>query len=237
MKRNTMQWLTLSAIVLMVWGAASAWPAQPSAEAKVPVEKSRKNLTPRPVGWSAPDQLEAKELSKKTYPYVDKVLMEDLPFRQQRLRNQGIGLKDIKHSYILLDSPYVDTYENKYGSVRFMHAKHAASLDGDCAVCHHYRPADPAAEENMACRSCHQDAFAKGGDERIGLKAAYHLQCMDCHEKMKKGPVSCEGCHDKKTVDHKDLVKLPADPTPQEVTAECLRCHSDAGEDMLTSAH
>ena len=38
-------------------------------------------------------------------------------------------------------------------------------------------------------------------------------------------------------MNHKDLVKLPADPKPQEVTAECLRCHQDAGEDMLSTAH
>lgn len=237
MTKSTLQRLALAAVVMLVWATAPTWSAGIPTEAAKPIEKSRKNMTPMPEGWVAPDQLEARELARKTYPYVEKVLMEDLPLRQQRLRNLDIGFKDIKRSYILLDSPYADTYDQKYGPVRFMHAKHAASLDGDCAACHHYRPADPEAAETVACRSCHQEAFGGGEVERLGLKAAYHQQCMGCHTDMKKGPVSCEGCHAKRPVDHKELVKLPADPTPQEVTRECLRCHEDAGKDMLTTAH
>ena len=60
---------------------------------------------------------------------------------------------------------------------------------------------------------------------------------MGCHQEMKKGPTGCIECHAKKVPDHKELVKLPKKPTPFQVTIECLRCHQDAGEDMLKSAH
>ncbi len=235
MKKNLQVGLLMLAALAVALGAtAPAWTA--TAPAK-PVEKSRKDMTPKPEGWMPSDQVKAEKLARKQYPYVKDVLMEDLPLRQQRLRNLGIGFKEIKHSYILLDSPYVDTYERKYEPVRFMHSKHAASLGGDCAACHHYRPADSKASETVACRSCHQEAFSGKDTERVGLKAAYHMQCMNCHEKMKQGPVSCEGCHEKRPMDHKELVRLPENPKPQEVTKECLRCHKDAGEDMLTTAH
>ena len=228
----------LAAVAVLAWAGPSLTASAPDAAPQAaPVEKSRKDLIPMPEGWTASDQVKAMELASKQYPYVKDVLKEDLPLRQQRLREKGIGLKDIKHGYLLLDSPLVDTFESKYGPVRFMHGKHAAILDGDCAACHHFRPADPAAEETVACRACHQEAFADPETGRVGLKAAYHMQCMNCHERMKKGPVSCEGCHAKRATDHKDLVKLPENPTPQQVTRECLRCHEDAGQDMLTSAH
>jgi octaheme c-type cytochrome (tetrathionate reductase family) len=235
--RKILGWSALVVAAMVLWAIAPAWTATPPAGKAEPVAKSRKDLTPMPEGWSPVDEVKAEELARVPHPYVEKVLMEDLPLRQQRLRKLGIGPKDMKQSYMLLDSKFVDTYERKYEPVRFMHAKHAAALNGDCASCHHYRPEDPKAPEIMACRSCHQDAFSQKDPKRIGLKAAYHMQCMNCHEKMKKGPVSCEGCHAKRPVDHKDLVKLPENPTPQQVTEECLRCHKQAGEDMLTTAH
>ncbi len=208
-----------------------------TAEDAKPAPKSRKDMTPKPQAWVAEGQLKALELSHVKHAYVKDVLMEDIVLRQQRLRALGLGVKDIKYSFILIDSPYVNTYENKYGRVRFMHTKHAASLNGDCAACHHYRPKDEKAEEIVACSSCHQEAFMEDDQDRVGLKAAYHLQCMGCHEKMSKGPVDCEGCHTKNPVEHKELVKLSADPTPSEVTGECLRCHEDEGAEMLKTAH
>lgn len=235
---SKLNWRLAAAVLVMLLGVGVCGYAAPAPDAKSEaVEKSRKDRVPMPAGWSPEDQVKAEEEAKKAYPFVKDVLMEDLPLRQQRLRKLGLGAKDVKRSYMLLDSPYVDTFERKYEPVRFMHAKHAAALDGDCAVCHHYRPADEKSPETVACRACHQDNRQENGKERIGLKAAYHMQCMNCHEKMKKGPVSCEGCHAKRPVDHKELVKLPENPTPQQVTRECLRCHEQAGEDMLTTAH
>jgi hypothetical protein len=186
--------------------------------------------------WKAGDQEKAKERAAEVVPFVDTVVKECLLCRQQKLRDMGLSVKDITHNYFLLDSPIIKEREDHYGPVRFMHSKHADAIQ-DCALCHHARPTDPEAKETVRCSACHQESFRTDHPDRIGLKAAYHQQCVDCHRNMAKGPVDCTGCHKKNVPDHSELVKLPKDPKPWEVTAECLRCHENAGEDMLTTAH
>ena len=126
MRTTMLRVLATIAVAAVLGASAPALAAVTPAPAAKPVEKSRKNLNPRPEGWEAKHQTEAEKLARKQYPFVKDVLMEDLPLRQQRLRQMGIGYKDVKHSYILLDSPYVDTYDRQYNPVRFMHSKHAA---------------------------------------------------------------------------------------------------------------
>ena len=186
--------------------------------------------------WTAPDQVAALERAKETVPFVDAVMDECKLCRQMRLRETGLGTKDIKHSYFVLNSPIINAVEDHYGPVRFMHSKHAAQIQ-DCAMCHHFRPLDADAGETTRCSACHQEAFRKDHPERIGLKAAYHQQCMGCHKQMDKGPIDCAGCHRKNVPDHTDKIQLAANPEPSQVTSECLRCHQQAGEDMLKSAH
>jgi len=202
--------------------AANPAPAETSASAK--------------ATWLAPDQEAAKKRAQEVVPFVEAVMDECLLCRQQRLRDKGLGVKDQSESYYLLDSPLIRKTEDHYGPVRFMHAKHAV-VTRDCALCHHYRPLDEAATETTRCSACHQEPFQKDHPERLGLKAAYHQQCMGCHQEMNKGPIDCAGCHRKNVPDHKDLIQLAASPEPSRVTAECLRCHQPAGEDMLKSAH
>jgi hypothetical protein len=60
---------------------------------------------------------------------------------------------------------------------------------------------------------------------------------MECHQEQAKGPTDCKGCHLQNVPDHKELVKLPDNADPFQVTAECLRCHDTQAEDMLTTAH
>jgi len=61
-----------------------------------------------------------------------------------------------------------------------------------CAGCHHYTPVG---QTPPKCGTCH------GTDpNRPGLKAAYHIQCNQCHKAMMPGaePVAatdCAGCH------------------------------------------
>ena len=169
--------------------------------------------------WIALDQAAALQRAQEVVPFVEAVMDECLLCRQQRLRDMGLGVKDIEHRYVVLDSPIIKKREDMYEPVRFMHSKHASSIQ-DCAVCHHKRPLDKKAKETVRCSACHQDAFNPEHPERMGLKAAYHQQCMECHRDMAKGPVDCTGCHAKKVPDHKELVQLGPDPKPWEVTAE-----------------
>ena len=194
--------------------------------------------TPEPEAttWTAPDQETALARAAETVPFVEAVMDECKLCRQMRLRETGLSTKDITHSYFVLHSPIINAVEDHYGPVRFMHSKHAAQIQ-DCAMCHHFRPLDADASETTRCSACHQEAFRKDHPERIGLKAAYHQQCMECHREMNQGPVDCIGCHNKNVPDHKDKIQLAANPTPFQVTEECLRCHKAAGQDMLKTAH
>jgi len=229
--------LALLAALVLASLAPAAFTDSAAAPAAEPVKKDRTDKNPMPEGWAAPDQEAARQRASLRLPLVKEVLDEDMALRQQRLRKLGIGMKDIDNSYVYLESDLVNAYENQYEPVRFMHSKHAAVLEGNCVLCHHHRPADDKAPETVACRSCHQEPFNESTPGRVGLKAAYHMRCVSCHETMKQGPVSCDSCHRRQATDHKDLVVLPDDPTPEQVTTECLRCHEQAGQDMLKSAH
>ena len=197
---------------------------------KIALKNSESNI------WKAVDQEDANKRAKEIVPFVETVIKECRLCRQQKLRNQGYGVKDITNSYFLLDSPIINKQEDHYGPVRFMHSKHAARIK-DCALCHHFRPTDPNALETTRCSACHQESFKPDYPERIGLKAAYHLQCMGCHREMDQGPMDCIGCHKKNVPDHNQLVNLTANPKPAQVTQECLRCHVKVGKDMLSTAH
>jgi hypothetical protein len=213
-------------------GGPSPPVAVAATEGAAPTPAPPQNTTP----WTAPDQEAAKKRAQELVPFVEAVMDECQLCRQMRLRETGLGIKDITHNYFLLDSPIIKKTEDLYGPVRFKHSKHAAQLK-DCALCHHRRPLDDKAKETTRCSACHQDAFRPDHPERLGLKAAFHQQCTGCHQEMQQGPTDCLGCHRKNVPDHKELVKLADKPQPTEVTQECLRCHKAAGEDMLKTAH
>ena len=84
--------------------------------------------------------------------------------------------------------------ENKYQSVTFSHETHS-SLAENCSECHHHSPAG----QTPACSECHGAPFDPQNLNMPGLKGAYHLQCMGCHQDMGGGPTGCTECHAKKT--------------------------------------
>ena len=191
--------------------------------------------TPTTRTWEA-RQKAAQLRSAEVVPLVREVLKETPTQRRIRLGDKVPQLEDIKYSYFLLNNPIIRAEDNLYGTVRFMHKKHAGFLK-DCFVCHHQRPADPKALETTRCSACHQRAFNPLLPGRIGLKGAHHRQCMNCHKKWDKGPVDCMECHPKNVPDHKELVRLFENPGPTEVIKECLRCHDVQAEQMLSSTH
>lgn len=118
----------------------------------------------------------------------------------------------------------LDSLAQLYEGVEFDHDMHL-DIAADCTVCHHHAAGVPTTKENCArchgagdvleleaCENCHiADPFsaetitAKETDPSIyhidkpGLKAAYHLNCLDCHDEM-GGPVGCEDCHERTEV-------------------------------------
>ena len=105
-----------------------------------------------------------------------------------------------------------------------------------CLSCHE----DLTEKEFRKCSQCHFESNEPDYPARIGLKGAYHRQCIGCHEKQPdqaKAPTDCGSCHHPLVPDHKALLNLPAQPTLSEVTARCLACHEDTGADVLKTAH
>ncbi len=68
-----------------------------------------------------------------------------------------------------------------------------------CAACHHQ---SPLSETPPKCVTCHSPQIDAKTPERPALKAAYHLQCMTCHDAMKvsrPANTSCVSCHTVRT--------------------------------------
>lgn len=106
-----------------------------------------------------------------------------------------------------------------FDAVTFDHAAHV-EIAGACATCHHHTTGDGAGggrcdrchanspkSADVACGSCHEvDPFSavqleRKADDRFlyhidkpGLKAAYHRNCLGCHEDS-GGPTGCKDCH------------------------------------------
>jgi hypothetical protein len=103
--------------------------------------------------------------------------------------------------------------KNEFEASEFNHKSHLEDyimgmLEGDklasafhtdpatlCSGCHHN---SPPSMNPPKCASCHGKTVDPKFPGRPALKAAYHLQCMGCHERMNVEPVAktdCTGCH------------------------------------------
>lgn len=63
-----------------------------------------------------------------------------------------------------------------------------------CQGCHLY---SPASKTPPRCVSCHAVAVTAESEGHLNLRAAYHQQCMTCHERMNQKPAAteCADCH------------------------------------------
>ena len=231
----------LSIIILLLIGLAYSNSDTPKKITSLPKPEIKKN------NWKAPLQEKARLKSLENIDLIINIHKENPSERKNRLFNKKFSKKNIE-PYFLLNSPIIKKSNDNYLPVRFMHRRHAGSVENcnhssheaqpkDCTTCHHHRSADMTKKEITRCSACHQDSFNSKIPGRVGLKAAYHLKCMGCHQEVKQGPTGCIGCHAKKTPDHSKLVKLTGKETPTQVTQECLRCHEEQGKDMLKTVH
>jgi hypothetical protein len=65
-----------------------------------------------------------------------------------------------------------------------------------CLGCHHYSSMEPKGK-SPRCGSCHKEGFDLQDLSRPRLLAAYHLECLGCHEKMNLKQ-ECADCHAEK---------------------------------------
>ena len=157
---------------------------------------------------------------------------------------------DSMPSLLLLDRSSEKWETDRFGTVRFMHKKHASLESGDCTVCHHRAPAtendrvgnpisrnDLSHIEPAACHACHSSPAQPDAIARPGLKGALHQRCIDCHVERNSGPQTCASCHRRNIPDHQSFIQLSEGAAPQEITMECLSCHPAVGQSILRSAH
>jgi len=173
-------------------------------------------------------------------------------------------------NFYILDSRLLKSKSDDYEPVGFSHRIHDELVGGDCGACHHrfatsendrvgedlktfheaidIKLGGPCSfcHDNMeqnppqSCNRCHGLSGEPDDPARIGLKGAYHRQCIGCHESRLKpasAPTACASCHHPWTPNHSTLVTINGKPSPQEVTKTCLSCHTKVGQDLLNTAH
>jgi hypothetical protein len=117
------------------------------------------------------------------------------------------------------DQVSIDIMAQYFDAVEFDHEMHT-ELGEDCSACHHHTTGTGTTDERcvrchadsneaatVSCRDCHlvapfsaEQIHREAADvyqfhiDTPGLKAAYHWNCMGCHEKM-DGPTDCQDCH------------------------------------------
>ena len=89
------------------------------------------------------------------------------------------------------------------GMDKSLHYRHVAAQEQKCERCHHAyddktKKLFYAKGEEGTCRYCHR---SETEENRISMRAASHIACVDCHRKNQlknivAGPVECAGCHD-----------------------------------------
>lgn len=87
----------------------------------------------------------------------------------------------------------LDQCKKKKSGVAFDHAQHAKKLKIKCKTCHH-----TGKQQSCATAKCHlgkADGKKPGCAEMSLKKNPYHITCVGCHKKQKKGPKSCKQCH------------------------------------------
>ena len=105
------------------------------------------------------------------------------------------------------DNPEELTLNKKgetYGPVEFTHMGHNDYVDEGCVSCHHMAGKTGVIKP---CAACHAKPLFQKAEQLnvLNLKAAFHKQCITCHEDNDAGPMGCTECHEikKKKADSK----------------------------------
>jgi len=137
---------------------------------------------------------------------------KEVPVRKEKIQYSGLLEKKVP------DKVTIKVLENEYQPSTFPHLKIIKRLidisndnmlasafhknvDSICLGCHHQ--SFPEAEEEKSkppyCRNCHSIGFDSQNMNRPRLLAAYHRQCLGCHERMEIKQTGCNDCHEEKS--------------------------------------
>ncbi len=86
------------------------------------------------------------------------------------------------------------TISNESSLARWFHSARKQAL---CSGCHHKNELQQTAANVPKCSACHSRPFDPKELGKPGIMAAYHQQCIGCHETMKQKPAAleCIKCH------------------------------------------
>lgn len=130
-----------------------------------------------------------------TAPPFAEVTLAPLPVTSDDFPEKVI-IKSLAKKYGPSEMPHRKIVENLYKQIG--KSKLARRFHGRtemlCAGCHHR---SPVGSRPPSCKSCHGDT-AHATKDKPGLRAAYHRQCVGCHQKIGlKKAKGCTDCHKK----------------------------------------
>ena len=99
------------------------------------------------------------------------------------------------HAELGPESMILNTISMLYEGVNFNHKEHAemGEMGIGCVECHHQNPKG----QYLKCSQCHSPQVTCENMPMLGLKGAYHRQCIPCHGQWSNYR-QCERCHRKK---------------------------------------
>ena len=150
---------------------------------------------------SSPDMNAMMKLAGKTTELRSKSYNDISEKTSEKVIPEKVIIDILSDEYKPVDFPHLKMFNQikskieKSSLARSFH-KNDKTL---CMGCHHY---SPSSLTPVKCQSCHSKT-GKPNDNRPDLKAAYHGQCISCHNKMEiEKPVGtdCVSCHLKKEI-------------------------------------
>jgi hypothetical protein len=98
------------------------------------------------------------------------------------------------------DVVVINEMSENYEGVVFSHKMHSEMSDMSvgCTGCHHYNTTGPV----LNCRKCHDNSRSREDVSVPDLKAAFHRQCMTCHQQWSHVNGCSSQCHLQKSPDN-----------------------------------
>jgi hypothetical protein len=147
---------------------------------------------PFPAEGSEESKALASELLNARTRVPDMIAMDQIP--------ETVTIKALANEYDAVILPHRKIVEKLAQGVQG--SRLAANFHNDpttlCQGCHHH---SPASVKPPQCGSCHGRSSEAHNLTRPGLMAAYHQQCIQCHDKMgleKPASRDCTACHVKR---------------------------------------
>jgi len=164
----------------------------PTPKKTVPPPKAKKTAS-RDQKWQLPQHSHGKLLAEKKidcktchdceYPTRQKPCLVKCPRTESSIYHPPSEAPEVL---------VLDELSDRFGSVILSHRQHAqmSEMGAGCTGCHHYNTTGPV----LNCKKCHERTRKRENITVPDLVAAYHRQCMPCHQQWGR-TADCGSCH------------------------------------------